>query len=58
MMVFCLCMNDSVNLLQYILVYNSACGEANCDEILNVAFSFTICIIMVLVNMLKVQNRF
>ncbi len=50
---FCVCMND----LEYLLlVYTSACGEA--ALILNMAFSFTSCIIiMVAVSMLKVQNR-
>ncbi len=40
-------MNDSF----YVLVYTSACGEATL--ILCVAFSFTTCIIMVVVSLLK-----
>ncbi len=58
MMVFCVCMNDSAHLL-YISVY--FCLWRSClwwVLILHVAFSFNTCIIMVLVRMLKVQNRF
>ncbi len=33
LMVFCVCMNDSVHLLYTVLVYTSACGEATCDEL-------------------------
>ncbi len=51
MMVFCVCMNDSGHLLYiywYILLL----------VILHVAFSFTTCFIMVVISVLKVENRF
>ncbi len=51
MKVFCVCMNDSGHLL-YILVYTSAC-DSSC-----VAFSFTTGFIMVVISVLKVENRF
>ncbi len=55
MMVFCVCMNDSVHLLYISIYFCLWWSYLWWALILHVAFSFTTCIIMLVVSMLKTE---